>query len=919
MPNQVVLRRPWRKRGQNWLPSTSLIVGEATGAGGVLMGGAATVAFVHGPQVASDVTVEWDLDNDGDFSEAVEDITSYVTAAETFTGRDWPSLLTGKAGPGKLRASLNNADNRFNYFNASSPLATAPFSLRTGRKVRVRVSEAGNPDPTPIARDRFRRDMGALGSEEYGHAYSEPLAADFTVFATRAVASSEGSAHMALIDTGGTDYYVQAKAAVVGDTTPTNRAGVVYRYVDTANYSLCVIDATDSSLQLIDVTAGVEELAAAYTVEVYSGVTIGVHVDGNTATGYLEGVPLISAPAPNESAEFAGFYALWATGDSRPEMDEFYAWTGLPVPTEGILWTGDITEAGSSVAPGPERVAAIAGEGWLSKLSAQEITPPASLSGRPTGFLAGNALAKALQLHPPGVIDKGDVTTGTFAMPERSALAVARDVEEVEFGFLYETQEGHLSFRDRSHRDGSVSQVTFTDDPAGQFHYHSIEPYDWRTEVFNRVLAGVSPWTEGEDTVLFTDPGPYSLTSGQSQPLTANYDGTVVRYTGHTRDVTGPGGDPAGITITPRTGHDAFADVVLPAGIDAGDLILILFAMWPDGGSSTAGFLGTPAGYTPLQTGSVDRVVARVADGTEDGASVTFQCVDEVTWAAQVFIITDWIGDLSGVTAVPGVFGSGSQPNPPAITMPWGPLPTLVIPYATWPYDRDVSSIPTNYTDEEFTESLDGGVLNIDVGLVSAQRIVTAMNSTDPGVFTLNSSVNQWRARTIIVQGPVTTIPVTSDVPSGSDPTFTIGYDVGLGGTVQVSSNIEVTGIPLIQGDQTFAQVDDYTSQDDHNAIRTYQAAASLFATPAQAEEYANLVLSTYADDRPILSMSFYAVKSGAYRAQALRRRVGDRITVIATGNAGLGVDQDFYIESISHKFSHGIRLWEVTWELSPA
>lgn len=922
MPNNVVFRRPFTKRGQNWLPISRKALADAVGAGGVEVGGTAAVEFFHAPQAASDIRVEWDFDNDGDFSETVENVTPYVLAVETLTGRDWPSLLTGKAGPGKLRATLRNDDDRFNYFNTGSPLVTAPYSLRTGRKLRVRVADAANPDPALLAKDRFRRAAGPLDADELGGTYVEPLAGDFTISANRAVATSEGDPHMALIDAGDADHLVQVKVSVIGDATPANRVGVVYRYVDASNYSLCILHSSDASLQLVDVTAGVEEIVASTPVEVYAGVTVGAHVSGTDVTGYLEGVPLITAAAINGTAELAGIYARWTSGDLCPELDEFYAWSGLPVQTEGILWTGDVTEAVSSVTAGPEKLATVNGEGWLSKLSAQEITPPASLTGRRTGLLAGNALAKALQIHPPGQIDIGDVTTGTFAMPERSALAVVRDVEETEFGFLYETQEGPLSFRSRSHRAGAASQVTFTDDPAGQFHYHALTPYNWRNEVFNRVLAGVSPWVEGEEAVLYTDPGPYTLTSGESKSLTATYDGTVVRYTGHTRDVTSPGGTPNTVTATTATGNNTTSPTVtLPGGISSGDLILILTSCWPDNGSGASGttYTNTPTGYTQIQPGSVDRVVAKVSGGSDSGASVVFTTGSPVTWTAQVFIITDWIGDLSGVKTGSTVFGANARPSPAAVSFPWGPLPSLIITSATWPYDRDVTAIPSNYSDEEFTESLNGGLVAIDLGLVSAQRVVTGVSATDPGDFVLSSAVNMWFTRTIAIQGPATTTTVADAVPSGLEPVFTVPYDIGVGGTVQTHSNIQVTGVPLVQGDQTFAQVDDYDSQDEHNAIRTYQNSANLFASNADAEEYAALVLAKYADDRPIVAMSFYASQSPAYRAQALRRRVGDRVGLVADNNTGFGITRDFFIESISHRWSHGTRLWETTWELSPA
>jgi hypothetical protein len=895
-----------------------LYVGVATGSGGVEIGGAASVK-ASAPQAASDIIVEWDFDNDGDFDEPGEDITAYVLSAETFTGRDWPSLLTGKSGPGKLRLSLRNDDDRFSYFNASSPLNAAPFSLKTGRKVRVRTAGAANPDPATLTRDRFRRANGPLGSEEGGLTYVEPLANDFTIESSRAVATSEGNTHIAVVDVGTADYYVQAQISVLGIIG--NEAGIVYRYVDSDNYSVCVLDVTTSSLRLVNVVAGVEFQVAGLGVEVYSGATIGVLVEGSIVVAYLEGVPLFVGTTINESAESVGIYAEWFTDDNRPEIDNLYAWAGLPEQVEGVLWTGDIAEVAASVSPGPEKIATLTGEGWLSKLATQHISPPASITGRKTGLLVGNVLAGSNLLHPPGVIDEGDVSTGAFALDGTSAMEVARRVEETEFGFLYEAQEGPISFASRSARDGALALAAFTDAPGGQFGYHRLEPYDWRREVFNRVVAGVSPWLEGAEAILFTDPGPYSLASGETQALQAAYDGTVVRWTGHTRNVAAPG-PPTGISVDVQSSSSASGtfDVAMPSTVNAGDLLLIVCSVtadWPEGWSFVS--------YSPL-------VLAKIATGVEGGTNVALAAFGDFPWAVQVIHVTGWHGSLDGIAVGGFTGGADTSPNPPSLAFPWGALPALVI--AAYQAEYEVadgsvshSGIPSGYTNGESASAEDDLGDGITYGMIvgTAQRQVNGLASENPGTFALSASTGDywvdWDARTIAIRGPATgaVTPVTGGTPSGANPEFTIGYVASLGGTTQVHENIEVTGVPLVQGDQQLVQADDFSSQDEHNAIRTYTNPANLFATSTDAQVYADLVLATHGDDRPIVSLSFYATKSAAYRAQAARRRVGDKIRLVADHNTGFGIDADFFIEAIAHRWSHGTRLWETTWELSPA
>lgn len=597
MPNTIVVRPPFRKRGY-WPTFVSSLNNPYTGSGGVLIGGSATVLFDSGGQVTSDIVVEWDFDNDGDFSESVEDITSYVLSLETSTGRDWPSQLTGKAGPGQLRMTLRNDDDRFSYFNTASPLATSPFSLRTGRKIRVRTSDATSPDPVLLARDRFRRTDGALGTSETGLVWSEPLANDFTISSQQAAAATAGSAHIAVVDVSSAAYYAQATISEVGSGGSV--IGVVYRYQDSTNYSLAVIDVTAGQIQLRDVVAGTPTTIANETVESYDNMTIGVLVSGASVAFYHEGVSVFTGTAIQTDETEVGIYASRGSSDAfQPKISSFHVWDGLPVEVEGILWTGDVSDLTNSVTAGPQKLASVSGLGWLSRLSGQRVAPIASLAGKKTGILVGEVLAATNLLQPPGFIDEGDITTGPFGTDETEALELARRFEDVEYGFLYESQEGYLSFASRTARDAETSAVTFTDAVGGQFGYHQIEPLDWRQEVFNRVIAGVA---SGVPT--FT-----SVTT--------------------TSDVT-------------------LGDVSLPATVTAGDLLLAFISV---SSSTEINTFYVPDGWVEVANDSPTftskRVMAKVALGTEDGDLLKFAesalgtpCVDTDT---EIFTERGWL------------------------------------------------------------------------------------------------------------------------------------------------------------------------------------------------------------------------------------------------------------------------------------
>lgn len=846
MPNQIVVRPPFRKRGQMPFFHSSLSVGSATGSGGVKVGGSATVLFGHGQQVASDVVVEWDFDNDGDFSEGVEDITSYVLSMEVMTGRDWPSLLTGKAGPGKFRATLRNDDDRFNYFNTSSPLNAGSFSLKTGRKVRVRTSTATNPDPALLAKDRFGRSDGALGTPETGAAWTGPLANDFAIVSKTARPATEGQAHIGLIDVADTDYYAQCRMSEVG--AGTNVVGLVYRYQDTTNYSLAVLDVSAAQLKLIDVVAGTPTTIESESVEVYDDITIGVLVSGSSVTFYHEGVPVFSDVAIQTDETDVGIYASWGTGDVRPAIDDFYVWESLPSEVEGILWTGDISDLVTSVQAGPQKLAVIQGNGWLSRLATQRLQPMRAAEGKKTGVLVGNVLSRANLSHPPFMIDEGDITTGPVAMDEMDAIEAARRFEETEFGFLYETQEGYIAYDSRTARDASTSQVTFTDAVGGQYGYSGIEPLDWRREIVNRVIAGVAPSA------------------------------------------------PSGVTVTTLNQTDLGLgidlDVTMPATVDAGDLLLVAVTATPSGDifdwilpAGWTALTDVPASGTNVIAPPV--IFAKVADGTEDGASVTFGSMQDTSAnggaVAHTYRVTDWFGSLEGVTV--GEFSTGSDPS--VVFPSWGPSPSLFIAFRFGYSDNGgpgASSVsgttyPLGYGNGTSTVALPSG--DADAAVQSAYRL-GVVQVENPAAF----------------GGTFTNFDYTSCIVLAVR-----GYN---------GEEMLNTGVATVQ-------LDDLDSQADHNMIRTHADPSNLFADTAAATTYAQLVLDKYADDRPIIALQFYPTKSAAYRSQAIRRRVSDRITLVAVNNSGLGISQDFFIESINHQWSNGTTLWSTRWELSPA
>lgn len=885
-----------------------MAVTTVTPTGGAEIGGEATVAFVHGSgQVASDVVVEWDLDNDGDFDEDEEDVTSLMLAGEATLGRDWPSQLQGKSQPGQFKGTFRNDDNRFSIFNTASPLKQGDFDLKVGRKLRLRTSSASNPDPALIIRDRFRRSDGAVGDAPTGQTWFN---SDGTtpVSTTRYQISNEQLAHQdedatwfAVIDADVDDYYVQTTIAKMARPTTNGDQvdqGLLLRYQDASNHTFLSVESTITGsgnsettsivLQLVDFVAGSPTVLDSVTVPaLYDNFTIGVRVDGSEVRVYWEGVHVMTETAIFGGETFVGVFAEWANNAQQPRFEDFWVWDDLPQEVEGILWTGQVSSVKPNVKRGPEKVAEVTGVGVLTRANQNKISLPPQVQGTLAGRLVGQTLVQTGLAHPPGAhqsISAGTVTTGAVPpVEDDDAFRTLRRWEAFEVGFIHELPEGYVAFDDRAFRVGATSQATFSDAEGAQFHYESIGLKDWSKEIVNRV----------ETTVAARVPG------GVTRTVRSN---------------------------TTDSGVTNHVDVEMPATVNAGDLLIVVIAATVETTSQTDWNVplwwvaGRPTTTDADGDGAIGgmRVYWSHASGTEGGTTVRFftDPSNGGGWIAHIIQIPDgqWFGshEKGGPTlgeigrhraltgSEPGTFLDGADPR--EISPRWGSEPSFFLAIRSAASSVSGGSIvddtfPEGYT-HGVTTFLDGVVDGADVALQTAWK-GDSKNSEDPRRFTGLEDFDIYEAAVLAVRG-------YSGPPTELKETTL--------GTIKVPSSARFK--------QFF---DDRDSQEEHNFTRTNPDAPDLFAFDADglgsadAEAFGDTILSTYSNDRPVFSITFTANKSGSYRAQAFRRRVGDKITLIANNNSGLGVSQDFFIESIGHRFTDGATHWKCTWQLSPA
>ena len=184
--------------------------------------------------------------------------------------------------------------------------------------------------------------------------------------------------------------------------------------------------------------------------------------------------------------------------------------------------------------------------------------------------------------------------------------------------------------------------------------------------------------------------------------------------------------------------------VTMPAGVAAGDLLLVLFTTY----NTT---VTPPAGWTQLffvGTGTTARSGGyyKVSNGTE-GSSVNFTTANTRWSTHNVYRISRFQGVPESATDV----GTSVSPDPPSLSPSWGAAKTLFIASAGYFISSpgtSLSSSPASYTDGLSAE-IEGGASG-DMSQHSARRpILTA--TEDPGVFTTAHSV-AWRAATIAIR-----------------------------------------------------------------------------------------------------------------------------------------------------------------------
>lgn len=745
----------------------------------------------------------------------------------------------------------------------------APASLAAG-------NDFVEPSPTLLARDRFqRRDDDFIGHLDYtadgiSPVYDEPRANDFAISGKRAhqpFPGGIGSQAMALVDIGRPDCFVQVRMPTMGlrtDGAATSYGGIVYRYQDGNNYSM--YRAVGSSLvgprlELVDVVAGVETQIDSVTIDIVDDMTLGLEVTGNVVNPFLDGVAsgsLFGNTAIQLDETTFGFVGFWGSGNAAPSFDDFHIWDRLPA--YNVSGTNPVTS------------------GVLGTFEVRRVRP-ASASLRSStvtvecegvlGRLSNQEIVPPRYRTPqgPGFVIGRALARALAIHPVGSAGAIDGGLNSTSVITADEPKVKLLDF-----------VRTFEDHERGFLYEQPEGPvrFDARTaRSALQVVAGLSdaPGAQfGYEEIELLDwreevinRVEFGIGNGASSPL----------FTG------GP--------VTAATAAGVANDVSLTLPADITDGTLVIFIVTSAVADTVETWIDPPLWWVSerknLGRSVRQRIYTHISDGTDGGVNYLFQ--DDTTpvggsWTGYVIYVQPgtWFGTHEGIA----MGAHGGPTDPPRLELPWGSQATLVIAMRGAMRGTGIT--------------VSGAVMPI--GFTELQSTLTN------GISTNLDDAAQQLAYTW------TTDPVVNPTPFGG--TFTGGGEV----EAAVMAVRGYAGDPAEPSGTYTVTYDDRDSQADYGLIRSLPNASRLWPSEAAAEADAEAIFANYARDRPYLRVTFTATTNASYRDLASRRRLTEKIAVVADGDAGLGVAGDYHIEGITHVWSDAGKLWKVTWDLSP-
>ena len=205
-------------------------------------------------------------------------------------------------------------------------------------------------------------------------------------------------------------------------------------------------------------------------------------------------------------------------------------------------------------------------------------------------------------------------------------------------------------------------------------------------------------------------------------------------------------------TATSREASDVTTHTItLPATVESGELLLVICSF---NGVPTVTWDNTSHGtWTQINNAgnATVRLVTqvKVADGTEDGGTLSVTTSVGEKSATVAFAIGTWEGTIAGGVQSPATTNGNNQaPDSAAATDSWGTVPRKTLTMFAQEFNQAVDAWPSGYTlDQQLFTSTGTGSTSVGV----AGRNGTE-GSQDPPAFDTNVTA-AWRASTISVRG----------------------------------------------------------------------------------------------------------------------------------------------------------------------
>jgi hypothetical protein len=238
-------------------------------------------------------------------------------------------------------------------------------------------------------------------------------------------------------------------------------------------------------------------------------------------------------------------------------------------------------------------------------------------------------------------------------------------------------------------------------------------------------------------------------------------------------------------------------------------------------------------------------------------------------------------------------------------------------------------------------------IFQADIQNYSAVTSATLWTLSESG--TSSPSINPGAARTWIARYPTrasatnaaavnlwTTTAATTDMTAnaaanggGTNVTSDIGIAVSKssetmaitltnnGAVVAYVTKLQARGTTVTADDPVTIEASDATSQTAFGK-RTWPIPSKFIPDTDEGVDWADFNLSVYKDPTAMLRMTYYANRDQNSIDEMLDRDLSERVTVVATTNADLDINRDFFIEAVQHQIDAN-RTHRVTYLLSDA